>query len=144
MTKEEKQRIYDALLIRAWRKDLTLNEVRYWLKPYNICITDKDLIRTSPYIPQRVVRFVGVELKPLSDKLFDGEPANDINVLNWLSKSGLRCQNTERVRNNEIQNVRRELRIGELKKSVIKDSLAERRLETKSKVPRRRITSRQR
>jgi len=144
MTKEEKQRIYDALLIRAWRKDVTLNEVRFWLKPYNICITDKDLIRTSPYIPQRVVRFVGVELKPLSDKLFDGDPANDINVLNWLGKSGLRCQNTERVRRNEIQNVRNELRIGELKKSVIKDSLAERRLETKLKVPRRRITSRQR
>lgn len=144
MTKEEKQRIYDALLIRAWRKDLTLNEVRYWLKPYNICITDKDLIRTSPFMPQRVVRFVGAELKPLSDKLFDGEPANDINVLNWLSKSGLRAKNTERIRSNEIQNVRRELYFGELKKSILKDSLGARITDVKLQVPRRRITSRQR
>lgn len=144
MTKEEKQRIYDALLIRAWRKDVTMNEVRYWLKPYNICITDKDLIRTSPFMPQRVVRFVGSDLKPLSDKLFDGEPANDINVLNWLSKSGLQAKNTERVRKNEIQNVRRELRMGELKTSIMKDSLVDRKLEVKPQVPRKRITTRQR
>ena len=144
MTKEEKQRIYDALLIRAWRKDVTMNEVRYWLKPYNICITDKDLIRTSPFMPQRVVRFVGSDLKPLSDKLFDGEPANDINVLNWLSKSGLQAKNTERVRKNEIQNVRRELRMGELKKSIMKDSLADRKLEPRLQVARKRITTRQR
>lgn len=144
MTKEEKQRIYDAMLIRAWRKDVTLNEVRFWLKPYNICITDEDLIRTSSYIPQRVVRFVGAELKPLSDKLFDGDPADDIKVLDWLGKSGLRCQNTERVRKNEIQLVRRELHIGELKKSIMKDSLSDRRLEARLKVPRKRITLRQR
>lgn len=144
MTKEEKQRIYDALLIRAWRKDVTLNEIRYWLKPYNICITDKDLIRTSSFMPQRVVRFVGAELKPLSDKLFDGEPTNDINVLNWLSKSGLRTQNTERIRNNDIQNVRREIKMGEMKKSIIKDSLGARITDVKLQVPRRRITSRQR
>jgi len=144
MTKEEKQRIYDALLIRAWRKDVTLNEIRYWLKPYNICITDKDLIRTSPFMPQRVVRFVGAELKPLSDKLFDGEPANDIKVLDWLGKSGLRAKNTERIRSNDIQNIRRELRIGEIKNSVLKESLSGRITEVKSQVLRRRITSRQR
>ena len=108
MTKEEKQRIYDAMLIRAWRKDVTVDRLRLWLRPYNICILDEDLIRTTQYTPQRVVRFVGAQLKPLSDKLFDGNPTDDINVLNWLSRSGLRCKNTERIKTNDIQNIRNE------------------------------------
>ena len=107
MTKEEKQRIYDAMLIRAWRKDVTMERLRLWLRPYNICIMDEDLIRTTQYIPQRVVRFVGIELKPLSDKLFDGDPADDLKVLNWLGKSGLRCQKTNRLDVNEKRSTKR-------------------------------------
>ena len=107
MTKEEKQRIYDAMLIRAWRKDVTMERLRLWLRPYNICIMDEDLIRTTQYIPQRVVRFVGIELKPLSDKLFDGDPADDLKVLNWLGKSGLRCQKTNRLDLNDKNSRRR-------------------------------------
>jgi hypothetical protein len=107
VTKEEKQRIYDAMLIRAWRKDVTMERLRLWLRPYNICIMDEDLIRTTQYIPQRVVRFVGIELKPLSDKLFDGDPADDLKVLNWLGKSGLRCQKTNRLDVNEKRSTKR-------------------------------------
>ena len=101
MTKEEKQRIYDAMLIRAWRKDVTVERLRLWLRPYNICIMDKDLIRTTSYIPQRVARFIGVQLKPLSDKLFDGKPEDDIKILNWLGNSGLKCEDTSRLGLNE-------------------------------------------
>jgi len=103
MTREEKQRIYDAMLIRAWRKDVTLNELRYWLKPYDLCITDPDLIRTKKFTGLRVRVFVGAELKPLADKLFDHEPVDDIKILNWLGKSGLRCQNTDNVMHKDIR-----------------------------------------
>ena len=101
LSKEEKQRIYDAMLIRAWRKDVTVERLRLWLKPYNICILDKDLIRTTSYIQQRVARFIGIQLKPLSDKLFDGKPEDDIKILNWLGNSKLKCENTTRLDINE-------------------------------------------
>lgn len=106
MTKEEKQRIYDAMLIRAWRKDVTLNEVRYWLRPYDICPTDPDLIRTKNLSSMRVQVFVGAELKPLADKLFDHKPVDDIKILNWLGKSGLRCQRTDRELHKDINNAK--------------------------------------
>lgn len=106
MTREEKQRIYDAMLIRAWRKDVTLNELRYWLKPYDLCITDPDLIRTKKFTGLRVRVFVGAELKPLADKLFDHEPVDDIKILNWLGKSGLRCQRTDIELHKDINNAK--------------------------------------
>ena len=104
MNKEEKQRIYDAMLIKAWRKDITCDRLRYWLRPYNICITDPELIRTPKWLPIRVAVFVGAELKPLSDKLFDGNPADDIKILNWLGKSGLKCQKTNRNMHKDLLN----------------------------------------
>ena len=106
MTKEEKQRIYDAMLIRAWRKDVTLNEVRYWLRPYDICPTDPDLIRTKQLSGIRVQVFVGAELKPLADKLFDHKPVDDIKILNWLGKSGLRCQRTDKEIHRDMNNIK--------------------------------------
>ena len=106
MTKEEKQRIYDAMLIRAWRKDVTLNEVRYWLRPYDICPTDPDLIRTKQLSGIRVQVFVGSELKPLADKLFDNKPVDDIKILNWLGKSGLCCQRTDKEMRKSMNNAR--------------------------------------
>lgn len=103
MTKEKKQRIYDAMLIRAWRKDINLETMRYWLKPYDICIIDPELIRTPKYLKMRVMVFVGSELKPLGDKLFDHAPTDDIKILNWLGKSDLRCQRTDRLQSNDIK-----------------------------------------
>lgn len=141
MTKEEKQRIYDAMLIRAWRKDVTMDSVRLWLKPYNICILDEDLIRTSPYMPQRIVRFVGAQLKPLGDRLFDGNPVDDIKILNWLTKSGLQCKNTERIKNNDMQNIRYAIRKEKKLNELFKNGLENKGEEIKLKVPRRSLAS---
>ena len=141
MTKEEKQRIYDAMLIRAWRKDVTMDTLRLWLRPYDICVTDKDLIRTSHYMPQRIVRFIGSQLKPLSDKLFDGNPTDDINILNWLGKSGLRCKNTERIKTNDMQNIRNAIKKDKNLNELFKNGLQNRKEEIKLKVPRRSLTS---
>ena len=143
MTKEEKQRIYDAMLIRAWRKDVTMERLRLWLRPYNICIMDEDLIRTTQYIPQRVVRFVGIELKPLSDKLFDGDPADDLKVLNWLGKSGLRCQKTNRLDVNDKNSRRRSVEKNTSLINITREAFHNRRDEVKlNSVRLKRITSR--
>jgi hypothetical protein len=143
VTKEEKQRIYDAMLIRAWRKDVTMERLRLWLRPYNICIMDEDLIRTTQYIPQRVVRFVGIELKPLSDKLFDGDPADDLKVLNWLGKSGLRCQKTNRLDVNDKNSRRRSVEKNTSLINITREAFHNRRDEVKlNSVRLKRITSR--
>jgi hypothetical protein len=143
MDKEQKQRIYDAMLIRAWRKDVTVERLRLWLRPYNICILDEDLIRTTSYIPQRVVRFVGIELKPLSDKLFDGDPADDLKILNWLGKSNLRCQKTNRLDLNDKQSRKRSVKKNIALIKLTADAIHHRLDEVKlNAVPRKRITSR--
>ncbi len=36
--------------LRAGRKDITCDRLRYWLRPYNICITDPELIRTPKWL----------------------------------------------------------------------------------------------
>jgi hypothetical protein len=145
VTKEEKQRIYDAMLIRAWRKDVTMERLRLWLRPYNICIMDEDLIRTTPYIPQRVVRFVGIELKPLSDKLFDGDPADDLKILNWLGKSNLRCQKTNRLDLNEKRSTKRSVKKNTSLINITREAFHNRHDEVKlNSISRKRITSRPR
>lgn len=110
MNKAQKQKIYDAMLIRAWRKNANMDDLRFWLKPYDICVTDPDLIRTTAYMLQSVQRFVGIYLRPLSDRLFDGEPANDLRILNWLATSGLRCQATNRLEKNDKQTNKRNIK----------------------------------
>jgi hypothetical protein len=143
VNKEEKQRIYDAMLIRAWRKDVTVERLRLWLRPYNICILDEDLIRTTSYIPQRVVRFVGIELKPLSDKLFDGDPADDLKILNWLGKSNLRCQKTNRLDLNEKRSTKRSVEKNISLLKLTKEAIYNRHDAVKlNSVPIKRITSR--
>lgn len=142
MTKEEKQRIYDAMLIRAWRKDVTMDTLRFWLRPYDLCVTDEDLIRTSKYLPQRVVRFVGQQLKPLGDKLFDGDPTKDIDILNWLTKSNLKCQNTERIMHVEVMQARRQVKKEQALNIYMKDGNQNKREEVRMKERRSSISRR--
>jgi hypothetical protein len=101
----DKQRIYDAMLIKAFRADITLGQMWYWLKPYNINPPEPDLKRQPPRIPMRVQSFVGVFLKPLADRLWDTDRSQDIKTLDWMAK--LNSENTNRVQENEQQNLYR-------------------------------------
>lgn len=90
----DKQRIYDAMLIKAFRKDVRMTDLDKWLKPYGIKL-DKDGLRRVPksvFWPGRVQEMVGRLLKPLADRLWDTNPMDDIKTLDWMKN--LNCQNT--------------------------------------------------
>lgn len=99
----DKQRIYDAMLIKAFRKDATLWDMMRWLKVYDITVPDKSLKRQPRYTKMRVQSFVGFYLKPLADRLWDTESTQDIKTLDWIKN--LDCQDTSK---NEIAKVRRD------------------------------------
>jgi hypothetical protein len=100
----DRQRIYDAMLIKAFRSDITIGYLYYWLKPYNIAPPDKDLLRQPPMANKMSVRvFVGTFLKPLADRLWDTDPSQDVKTLDWMK--GLECQ-----QNRAIDYERRKLR----------------------------------
>lgn len=101
----DNQKIYDAMLIKAFRADVTLGVLWYWLKPYNISPPDSTLKRQPPRAKMRVQVFVGAFLKPLSDKLWDTDKTHDIETLYWMDK--LDCKNTNRVMDNDIKNLKR-------------------------------------
>jgi hypothetical protein len=88
----DRQRTYDALLIKAFRQDKTVGQLWWWLKGLGIEIPDKALLRQPPTSKMRVQSFVGLYLKPLADKLWDTDRSKDIETLNWMSN--LQCQNT--------------------------------------------------
>jgi len=100
----DRQRIYDAMLIKAFRSDITIGYLFYWLKPYNITPPDKNLLRQPPMANKMSVRvFVGTFLKPLADRLWDTDPSADVKTLDWMRS--LECQ-----QNRAIDYERRKLR----------------------------------
>jgi len=103
-----RQRVYDAMLIKGFRKDVTMGMVNYWLKPYNINTPDPELKRQPPAFNIRVQLFVGEYLKPLADRLWDSSSDKDIDTLNWMAT--LDCQKSNKV-NRELNKVKRETRI---------------------------------
>ena len=105
MDVREKQRIYDAMLIKAFRADVTLGKMWWWLKVYNISPPDPELKRQPPPVPMRVQSFVGIFLKPLADRLWDTDRSQDIRTLDWMTK--LNCENTNRIRENDLQTLHR-------------------------------------
>ena len=88
-----KQRIYDAMLIKAFRKDVRMADLERWLQPYNIKIDKDGLIRVPDHVwwPGRVQEMVGRHLKPLADRLWDTDSSKDIETLDWMAK--LKCSN---------------------------------------------------
>jgi hypothetical protein len=100
------QRIYDAMLIKAFRADITFDRMRWWLKPYGISVPDPRLKRQVPYTKMRVQAFVGAYLKPLADRLWDTDKTQDIKTLNWMEN--LNNENTERRMRNDILKLKRE------------------------------------
>lgn len=96
----DKQRIYDAMLIKAFRSDVLMGTLNYWLKVYDIdLIRDKHLYKRIPeylYMGKRVQEMVGDYMKPLADRLWDTTRADDIKTLDWM-------QRIECIRRKEIK-----------------------------------------
>lgn len=86
----DKQRIYDAMLIKAFRSDVLMGTLNYWLKVYDIdLLRDKDIYKRIPeylYMGKRVQEMVGDYMKPLADRLWDTERKDDIKTLDWMQK----------------------------------------------------------
>ena len=109
----DKQRIYDAMLIRAFRMDKTVGMLWYWLKVYKIEIPDPELKRQPPIMKMRVQSFVGHYLKPLADRLWDTGKDQDIKTLDWMAN--LECKRTgSRERENLARKSNKDRRRGGL------------------------------
>jgi hypothetical protein len=103
----DRQRIYDAMLIKGFRSDITIGYLYYWLKPYNIAPPDKDLMRQPPMANKMSVRvFVGTFLKPLADRLWDTDPSQDMKTLDWMKN--IECQQDRKI-DNERRRLRRQV-----------------------------------
>ena len=91
----DKQRIYDAMLIKAFRKDVRMAELAKWLKPYQINLDDCGFKRVPKHVfyPGRVQEMVGRYLKPLADRLWDTSSIDDIKTLDWMAN--LNCEYKE-------------------------------------------------
>lgn len=89
----DKQRIYDAMLIRAFRKDVRMTDLEWWLKPYSIKLMDRELKRIPKKIgwPERVRVMVGNNMKQLADRLWDTDQSKDIETLDWMKN--IECSN---------------------------------------------------
>ncbi len=92
----DKQRIYDAMLIKAFRKDVTVGVLWNWLRVYGIDVPEKSLKRQPKSNKMRVQAFVGCYLKPLADRLWDTDKSKDLETLNWMT-----FLNTESTKNND-------------------------------------------
>jgi hypothetical protein len=110
----DRQRLYDAMLIKAFRQDRTVGQLWFWLRGLGIEIPDKTLLRQPPTSKMRVQSFVGIYLKPLADRLWDTDRTKDIETLNWMAN--LRCQNTSK---NESIRLKRESRIDRMRQGLL-------------------------
>lgn len=106
----DRQRIYDAMLIKAFRKDVTTGMLNYWLKPYKIHTPDSELKRQPPPFNLRTQSFVGEYLKPLADRLWDTQPDQDIKTLDWMAT--LKCERRQGHKK-ELKKVKRKIDIDE-------------------------------
>ena len=81
-----KQRIYDAMLIKAFRADVDMGRLRAWLKPYGIDISDGTFERCPEMILcfLRVQVMCGQYMRNLADRLWDTEKSEDIKTLDWM------------------------------------------------------------
>jgi len=103
----DRQRIYDAMLIKAFRSDITIGYLYYWLKPYQIEPPERGLMRQPPMANKMTVRvFVGTFLKPLADRLWGTNPSQDVKTLDWMRD--LQCQQSRAI-DYERRKLRREV-----------------------------------
>ena len=136
-----RQRVYDAMLIKGFRKDVTMGMINYWLKPYKINTPDPELKRQPPPYNIRARVFVGEYLKPLADRLWDTQPDQDIKTLVWMA--GLESQRSNKIQR-ELNRVKRQITIDEGRGDLLSKNLARNREGnqwhvTKSNIPTRRV-----
>ena len=120
------QRIYDAMLIKAFRADITFMQMWYWLKPYNIRIPDPELKRQPPVLKMRVQAFIGAYLKPLADRLWDTDRTHDIKTLDWMANFD--SQNTERRMRDDIAKLKRENKKDRRRTAILRENIEGQRL----------------
>ncbi len=118
----DKQRIYDAMLIKGFRKDVTTGMVNYWLTPYGIHTPDPELKRQPPANNMRVQSFVGIYLKPLADRLWDTTKDQDIKTLDWMVH--LDSQKTDRIAHAERVKGDRDARIQRTRHALTREGLS--------------------
>jgi len=114
----DKQRLYDALLIKAFRQDKTCGHLWWWLKGLGIEIPDKTLLRQPPTSKMRVQTFVGLYLKPLADRLWDTDPSKDIETLNWMGNL-----DSQRTGSRERENLIRASKIDRVRQGLLHQDL---------------------
>ena len=87
----DKQRIYDAMLIKAFRAGIRMTDFEKWLAPYDIKLMDRQLKRIPKNITwvEQVRVMVANNMKPLANRLWDTEKSQDIKTLDWMS--GIEC-----------------------------------------------------
>lgn len=119
----DKQRIYDAMLIKAFRKDIRMTDFEKWLKPYGIKIDDGTLNRVPKYVfwPGRVQEMVGRYLKPLADRLWDTGQTDDIKTLDWMKN--LNCENTNRKWDRERQKLKKDSNNARRKTKILANAI---------------------
>lgn len=122
--KIDRQRVYDAMLIKGFRKDVTMGMVNYWLRPYNIKTPDPELKRQPPAYNIRARVFIGEWLKPLADRLWDTQPDQDIKTLDWMAK--LESQKSYKVQR-ELNNVRRKTMIDDGRSDLLAQNIERKR-----------------
>lgn len=84
----EQQRVYDALVIKAFRADKRMIDIINWIKPWGVDLQKHNLKRCpkSVYFMERVQEMVGRFMRPLADRLWDTDRSQDVATLNWMAK----------------------------------------------------------
>lgn len=128
----DKQRIYDAMLIKAFRSDVLMGTLNYWLKVYDIdLIRDKHLYKRIPehlYMGKRVQEMVGDYMKPLANRLWDTERKDDIKTLDWMQRVECIKRKEVKPKNEETTKENRDrLNLQRMNKLVVENMRAEKR-----------------
>ena len=119
----DKQRIYDAMLIKAFRKGVKMKDLENWLKPYDIKLDKCGLMRIPNYVVWmgEVRVMVGVYLKPLADKLWDTDVSQDIKTLDWMQN--LKCEKTNQSIQKEKTKIRKDSDLAFKKTKILGNAL---------------------
>jgi hypothetical protein len=114
----DKQRIYDAMLIKAFRQDVTVGVLWNWLRVYGIDVPEKNLKRQPKTNKMRVQAFVGCYLKPLADRLWDTDRSKDLETLDWMT-----WLDTQLTKNNDDIKLKRQSNRDRRRSGLIAQSL---------------------
>lgn len=115
----DKQRIYDAMLIKAFRAGIRMTDFEKWLAPYEIKLMDRKLKRIPKKIAwvEQVRVMVANNMKPLADRLWDTDKSQDIKTLDWMSK--IECHFMSDKVLSERQTLKRKSKIDRQKGGVL-------------------------